>query len=177
MKHYLKTICLSVIMFIITIVAAFSQTVNIENKSVHDDATEIAEIIVYEIFEFDTLNLIIIDLPAASSIMGAVVKNKVEPHSYVMLLNQSMSLKSLRLTMSHEFIHVQQYENEGLEIFGDIWVWNPDNLLAKQGVTWGSMTFTGYDNRKFELDAVERELIVNKKLLKIIKNRKRDGKN
>jgi len=160
-------------LFAFMLVASVAQSqVVIENRTVHEDAYEIAEIIAKNILDIDTLTLIIIDLPKSSTLLGAVVKNKVEPHAYVMLLNSTLSVKALRLTMSHEFVHIKQYEDEGLEIFGDIWAWNPDNRKPKQGETWGSMTFTGYEAREFELDAQRREIIVNKKLLKIIKSNK-----
>jgi hypothetical protein len=67
-------------------------------------------------------------------------------------------------------VHIKQYEHEGLEIFGDIWVWNPDGLEDEQDVTWGSMTFTGYEVRGFELDAYERQVGIAKKTLRILKD-------
>jgi len=148
-----------------------SSRIYLENRTSIDEVGVIAEIIANEILDFDTLNVIILPLPRGSRLDGAVEQDQTRPHTYTLLINRNLSRKELTLTMSHEFIHIYQYEKEGLEIFGDIWVWNPDNLPLQQDVTWGSMTFTEYETRKFEVDAYERQWDVNKKLHKILKNR------
>lgn len=169
-----KIIILTVLLSLVTALLCSSQdNISISNNTEYVEATELA-ILIADILDIDTLNLTITNLPKSSTLLGAVVKNKMVDNTYVMVLNQSLSIKTLRLTMSHEFVHIKQYEHEGLEIFGDIWAWNPEGVEAKQDMTWGSMTFTGYEIRGFELDAAEREIKVNKQLCKIIKTQKKE---
>jgi hypothetical protein len=160
------------IIFVMLVVAmSINAQIHIENRTNIECAQVMSEIIAHDIMSFDTISVMIFPLPKSSTIDGAVVKNKCEPHTYTLLLNESLSVKRLMHTLAHEFVHIHQYEYEGLEIFGDIWVWNPDGLKEKQDVTWGSMTFTGYDTRKFEVDAHDRQWIVSKKLNKIMKTK------
>jgi hypothetical protein len=140
------------------------------NRMDASPALTISEIIANEVMDFDTLTVTIFPLPPNTTIQGAVSKHKEKPHTYTLHLNQSLSIKTLIETIAHEFVHIKQYEHEGLEIFGDIWVWNPDGLEDEQDVTWGSMTFTGYEVRGFELDAYERQVGIAKKTLRILKD-------
>jgi len=163
MKHLIL-----VVLFILGVNIANSQNNNnitIDNRTDVEDATLIAEIIAHEIIMFDdTLNVIIFPLPYNCRLEGAVVKNKCIPHTYTLLINESLSVKKLRLMMCHEFIHIDQYESGMLEIFGDIWIWGMDHEQ------WGSMTYTGYDTRLFEVDARKRQWNVNKILHTLIKS-------
>lgn len=163
----MKTIRL--ITVLIALSAALQGQINITSKADNWSAQTISEIIAYEIMGFDTLNVTIINLPSISTLEGALTKDKTRAHTYTLHLNQALSVKRLIATIAHEFVHIKQYEHEGLEIFGDIWVWNPEGVKEKQDVTWGSMTFTGYEIRGFELDAYEREIGVAKQVLKNLK--------
>jgi hypothetical protein len=139
-----------------------AQDINIEDRTGNECALLYANIIARDLLEFDTLNVIIIPLPKSSTLEGAVERDQTRAHTYTLLMNQSLSIKRLRLMMCHEFIHIKQYEHEGLNIFGDIWDWNGD---------WGSMTFTEYHHRTFEIDANERQFPLNKELTRELKRR------
>lgn len=162
------------IRFIVLFVAlstALQGQINIENRTRFEAVQTIAEIIAYDIMEFDTLNLTLFLLPKGGEIEGAVNPNIQKDHTYTMVIDESISLKKLMVMMAHEFVHIHQYEFEGLEIFGDIWVWNPDNLKSKQGVTWGSMTYTPYRAREFEKDAYRRQHAVAREVSRTLKSR------
>ena len=121
--------------------------------------------------EFDTLELVIFPLPPSPSLEGALNKNNFKEHTYTLVIDETMSLNRIIRTIAHEFVHVQQYEHGGLEIFGDIWVWNPDGLPSKQGITWGSLTYTEYRDRAFEIEAYEKQWAISRQVTRYLKQR------
>lgn len=140
------------------------QTVQIVNKTEHAEAAEIAEILA-DMMNIDTLCLLILPLEQQTDVLAGAVMPAADPHCFVMYLNKALSIKGVRIVMSHEFIHIKQYDTGDLDSYGDIWEYRG---------SWGSLTFTDYLDRPYERDAREQELYVNRELVRILKLRHND---
>lgn len=130
------------------------------NNNTEFDAGYLSFLLAYEIFDIDTLELIIHYLPSDDSgFYGLVSPLPFGEHRYLMLLNEDMDSIQLRETLSHEFIHINQHETGRLESFGNWFIWEGDTIKGNT---------VPYRDRPFEIEAYNNQDSILNELNKII---------
>jgi hypothetical protein len=128
--------------------------IDIINKTTYVDVCYMSYILSYEIFEIDTLKLLI--YPSTdNSFYGMVNPLPFGEHKYLLLLKTGLSDEMLKETLSHEFIHINQFETGRLESFGNWFVWEKDTILGEE---------VFYNDRPFEIEAYNNQDKIVKEL-------------
>jgi len=147
----------------------FPTSIEVNNYSGKSYIDTIAMVTLYNIMEYDTINLSIHDMPfdmpnEKHDIAGYMTVNPFQKHTYFLFVDpQCTSISNINL-IAHEMVHIQQYESGDLKHM-------PDN----SGVIYRGDTIRSkevpYDKRPHEIDAFKQELIIAKLLNKMIYNR------
>jgi hypothetical protein len=136
----------------------FPETVMVTNGTEYR-ADTVAMVLANKVFEMDTIDLKIFYLPDVVNegdmeFKGIVQKLPFGPHKYLLLLNKNMRWEELLIVISHEFIHIQQYESGRLIINGKDYWWE-----GEHGV------FDTYNtSRPFEKEAFSNQNKIKKEL-------------
>lgn len=142
----------------------FPESISVTNGTGYR-ADTIAMVLAHKIFNFDTLDIRIFYLPDHISdgdieFYGIAQQLPFGDHKYLILLGKNMSLSKVKLVMSHEFVHIDQYESGRLEISGKNYIWEGD-----PGV------FEGYDTRApFEVEAFTSQAQIKRELNRSLYN-------
>lgn len=142
----------------------FSNDINIYNHSESLRADTISYILAKKILKFDTLNIFIYNMPenllkSKLKYSGITEKIKYRDHSYRIFLKKNQSTLKLKLVLSHEFIHIFQYENKLLSVYDDFILYKNDTIDLKN---------IKYLDRAFEKDAFKYQVPISKYLNKIL---------
>ena len=91
-------------------------------------ADTIAMILAYDIFDIDEIDLKIYYLPEQDDeseieFFGFVQQLPFGEHKYLILLNRKMSFEKMKEVLSHEFVHIDQYERGDLIVSGKTYIW------------------------------------------------------
>ena len=74
-------------------------------------------------------------------------------------MNRKLNLTDLFSTLSHEFIHIDQYDRGDLEIIGKYAVWKGNTL---------DMTKVKYETRPFEKEAFGKQDAIKKEVKELL---------
>jgi len=135
--------------------------IKIKNLTTFTEASYMSFILSYNVFEIDTLDLIICYLPLSGEgdleFSGIVAPLPFGTHRYLMLLNKNLGVDELRETLSHEFIHINQHETGRLVSLGNMFIWEGDTINPD----------VVYRDRPFEIEAYNNQDEILKQLNKI----------
>lgn len=128
--------------------------ITIKNQTTYIDACYISYILSYEIFEIDTLELLIY-YTTDSDFYGFLSQIPFGEHRYLLLIKPNLNDNELKETLSHEFIHINQYETGRLKSFGNIYIWEGDTIKGNNVL---------YNDRPFEKEAYKNQSKILRKL-------------
>jgi len=138
----------------------FPKTIIVENNTEYDKLDTIIYVLANKVFNLDTLEINV--YPIKHKIDNEnyefyAYTNKIyfKSHSYIIYVNPNLSFSDLKLTVSHEFIHIKQYERDDLEII--------DNVAKFKGRKY-DLRDIEYMDRPFEIEAFNKQ---NKILFKL----------
>jgi hypothetical protein len=150
-------------------VFTFPASMVVQNYSGKSYIDTIAMVTLYNIMEYDSINLSIHDMPYNMStpthdIAGYMTVNPYQRHVYFLFVDPQCTTVSNIDLIAHEMVHIQQYESGDLKY-----------LMDNSGVIYKGDTIRSedvpYDKRPHEIDAFAQERILAKSLNKMIYNR------
>ena len=141
------------------------ESVEIINGTNYKKLDAIVKALAYKIFKFNEIRLHIHYLPkhinsGEVQYFGIVEKAFDTEHSYIILLSKHLGVRRLKRILSHEFVHINQYERYDLIVNGTDFVWKGEE---------GNFKEIPYKDRGFEIEALERQATVLKDLNKILR--------
>ena len=143
----------------------FPSTLNVNNNTEYKKADTIVLVLANKIFNFDTLDILLYDIPnimnktSNMDLYAIVQKLPFKNHSYLIFLKPNMDLEKLKLSISHEFIHIKQYENGELILYDRYAIWHDRIIFFKE---------LEYEKRPFEIEAFSKQYKIRKELNKIL---------
>jgi len=138
----------------------FPETINIVNGTNYEKADTIVLVLANKIFNLNTLNLKIYYLSdlivSEDMIYNAIIQQLHFGHNnYLLLLNKNLSLSQLKLTLSHEFVHINQYQSGDLKVYKHYAIFKGDSIFFRD---------VKYRDRSFEKDAFKNQTKILKEL-------------
>jgi hypothetical protein len=126
----------------------YPHTISIENNT-RFRADTIVLALAHHVFQMDTLDILIHYIPVTINSGSMQFFAIVHPlpfgkNRFLILLNRRMSFTELLISISHEFIHIEQYLNGDLKISGNYAIWKGDTI---------DMRLVPYEERPFEIEA------------------------
>lgn len=160
MKKVFKIIISILVVIALTVFFFFITSKKIENvepsfQVINKTNYKNADTLVYhlsQIFGYDTLKIHLISIPNVLNYYAIV--QKLKDHEYVILLNNSLSNENLKLALSHEFIHIRQYETGDLLSFKRHVFYKGDSISID----------VKYSERVYEQEAFKEQYEIVKKL-------------
>ena len=145
----------------------FPETVMVTNGTEHDRADTIVMVLANKILGMDTIDVKVYYIPdvvqqGEMEFYGIVQQLPFGEHKYLILLNKRMSLSNLKSTLSHEFVHIDQFERGDLIIYGNMYDWEDE-----KGKLFSDIK---YQDRPFEVEARKEQGKVVKELNKLLYN-------
>lgn len=142
----------------------FPETISIINGTKYEKADTIIFVLANKIFHLDTLDLIIYYIPdiinSGEMEYYAIVQHLLFGHNkYLILLNKNLSLSKLKISLSHEFVHINQYQSGDLRFYATYAIYKGDSILFKD---------VKYEDRSFEKEAFFNQGKITKKLNKFL---------
>lgn len=141
----------------------FPETIVVKNYTSIQRADTVVMIILNKIMYCDTMTVNLYKLSDMFdsndiTINAHTVVNPFEKHSFNIYIKENLSYEEMKLTLSHELIHVKQMNDSKLSIFDNGYVWNKDSFNYKN---------VSYKSRPYEIEAFDNMLSVMSKLDKI----------
>lgn len=143
----------------------FPSTLVVENSTQYDKADTICLYLAHQVLGLDTLNLIIVYIPEVvqpkeMELYGIVQYIPFKPNQFLILLNRDkMSLTKLKETLSHEFVHIDQYLSGDLVVYPLFAIYKGEDVYLKE---------VPYEERPFEKEAFAIQGKFYKKLNKLL---------
>ena len=143
----------------------FLKTLAIENATKYNRADTICLYLAHQILGLDTINLMIANIPehlnnGEMEFQGMVQMTSFKHNQFLILLNKkNLSFSKLKLTLSHEFIHINQYISGDLIVYPKFAIYKGEKIYFSK---------TKYKNRPFEKEAFKNQSKIMKKLDKFL---------
>ena len=142
----------------------FPETVMVTNGTHFEKADTLVMVLANIILDLDTVDIKIYYIPdvvnsGKMEFYGIVQQLPFGEHKYLILLNKKLNLSKLKLTLSHEFIHIDQYERDDLFINGNMYDWKGETKFFSD---------VKYNDRPFEKEAMGEQGNVVKQLNKLL---------
>ena len=143
----------------------FPSTVSVRNHSSYSRADTVIMVLATKVFSFDTLSIRLYDIPeiterqSSMELFAMVQQLPFEEHSYILFLRPGMDDEKMKLSLSHEFVHICQYERGELIMYGSYAIWN-DIVIRLSDVP--------YMERPFEIEAFLQQRSVKKRLNRVL---------
>lgn len=136
----------------------FPESLVIENNTDYERIDTIVLVLAYKIFNLDNNTIIINNIPKYFlnkdiEYYGIVQKYSFN-NTYIIFVKENMSTSKLKTVLSHEFIHIQQYEN-GLIMTDEYVIYNGDKIYFDK---------VEYENRSYEIEAFKKQYKIKKQL-------------
>ena len=145
----------------------FPTTLTIENNTGFEDIDTIALVLAHKVFEYDTMHIIVVYIPdhiGSGEVDGEeymfeafVQQIPFLPHRYLVLMNKKTSKRKLQEVLSHEFVHIKQYESGDLYVYGNMYDWKGET---------NRFSDVKYMERPFEKEAFKNQSKIKKELQK-----------
>jgi len=112
----------------------------------------------------DTIEILLYYIPdhlnsGEMEFYGIVQQTPFDKKKFLILVNKKLDLSDLFSTLSHEFIHIDQYHRGDLGIIGKYAVWKGDTL---------DMTEVKYETRPFEKEAFAKQTAIKKEVKELL---------
>jgi len=139
-------------------VRTFPETVMVTNGTEYR-ADTIVKVLAYDVFDINTLDLKIYYIPIVANegemeFFGFVQKLPFGEHKYLILLKRGLAFEKLKEILSHEFVHIDQYERGDLQVSGKTYIWKGEPGVVEK-----------YDiSLPFEMEAFKSQHNVKKEL-------------
>lgn len=140
----------------------FPETLVVENYTDADKVDTIAMVILNKIMGYDTMNIKIYQMPGhlekdnKLEFIAFIQQVPFNDQMYVVFLQSRASIGRIKMAMSHEFVHLYQFETGKLKTIDQYgYVWKGDTVKFSE---------VEYENRPYEIEAfregpkIEREL-------------------
>lgn len=142
----------------------YPASINVINGTKFEKADTIILSLAHQIFKLDTVDIMVYYIPnhlnsGDIEFYGIVQQLPYDDRKFLILVNRNLNLTKLFETLSHEFIHIDQYSRGDLEIFEHYAIWKGDTL---------DMLEVKYDDRLFEKEAFRNQDMVARELKKLL---------
>jgi len=138
----------------------YPETIKIINGTEFSKADTIILSLAHQVFKFDSVQILLYYIPdhlnsGEMEFYGIVQQTPFDKNKFLILVNRKLDLTDLFTTLSHEFVHIDQYKRGDLEIIGKYAVWQGDTL---------DMTQVKYETRPFEKEAFGNQRVIAKEV-------------
>ena len=143
----------------------FSESLAVNNMTDYDKVDTLSLYLAHQILGLDTLNLIVVYIPehineGETEYYGIVQQLPFKKNQFIILLNKNkMSLTKLKETLSHEFVHIQQYISGDLVVYPLYAIYKGEDVYLKE---------IDYEDRPFEKDAFSKQHKYKRELDKLL---------
>jgi hypothetical protein len=146
------------------VVYEYPSSITITNGTSFLKADTIILSLAHHIFEIDTMDILLYYIPdhinaGEMEFYGIVQQMPFDKKKFLILVNRKLNLPKLFETLSHEFVHIDQYSRGDLEIIGKYAIWKGDTI---------DMTYAKYEDRPFEIEAFSGQSEIAKELKKLL---------
>jgi len=146
------------------VVYEYPESLTVTNGTSFSKADTIVLSLAHQIFKIDTLDILIYYIPehinsGEIEFYGIVQQTPFDKKKFLILVNRKMNLSKLFETLSHEFVHINQYDEGSLSIDGKYAIWKGDTI---------NMLEMKYDARPFEREAFAKQTQISKELKKLL---------
>jgi len=146
------------------VVYEYPETIKITNGTSFPKADTIILSLAHQIFQMDTIEILLYYIPdhlnsGEMEFYGIVQQTPFDKKKFLILVNKKLDLSDLFSTLSHEFIHIDQYHRGDLGIIGKYAVWKGDTL---------DMTEVKYETRPFEKEAFAKQTAIKKEVKELL---------
>lgn len=144
----------------------FPETIVVEN-STNYRADTICMHLAHSILELDTINLILVYIPehvneGEMEFYAIVQYLPFKKNQFLILLNRDrLSLGKLKMALSHEFVHIDQYLRGDLSLYPKYAIWKGEDIYFGE---------VPYEDRPFEKEAFANQGKYLKQLNKFLYN-------
>ena len=145
----------------------FPKTISINNTTHYKNYDTTLMIIINKIFKHDTIHLDVYYvnnflINDKFDIKAHIIKHYFIPHTYMLFLNKNLNDMEILTILTHEMIHLHQYETNTLKISteSDYYIYDNDT---------NRMIDVPYLDRLYEIDAYQLTEEIMRKYLEIIK--------
>jgi len=144
----------------------YPETIKVHNGTNFSKADTIILTLANQIFKIDTAEIFIYYVPEhlnseSMQFYGIVQQSEFDNKKFIIFVNKKLSTKDLLETLSHEFVHIDQYDRGDLKIIGNYFIWKGDTV---------DMRDVKYEYRPFEKEAFSKQSYITKKLVKLLYN-------
>jgi len=148
-------------------VLTFPDTV-VVNNATDKDVDKIVKALAYNVLGYDTIDILIAKVPPHLEnidnidIRAFIVKSIFADNVYTIYLSETLKPSEYKKVLSHEFIHVDQFQKGDLIQMGlrtDGIIYKGDTIFYKE---------TDYDRRPHELDAYKKQGRIYNELDKVL---------
>ena len=110
------------------VVYEYPETIKITNGTTFPKADTIILALAHQVFKMDTVEILLYYIPdhlnsGEMEFYGIVQQTPFDKKKFLILVNRKLDLSDLFTTLSHEFIHIHQYDRGDLEINGKYAIW------------------------------------------------------
>ena len=143
----------------------FPTTLEVTNMTDYNRADTLCLYLAHHVLELDTMDLSIVYIPEHVQpkdveLFAIVQQLPFGKNQFLILLQRDeLSLSKLKIALSHEFVHVEQYLSGDLQIYPLYAVWKGEDIYFGE---------VPYDERPFEQDAFKRDGKFRKELNKAL---------
>lgn len=141
----------------------FPSTIIVENGTTNRMSDTISMAILNKVMEYDTMTIQIFPMPSIfmNSFIGIITKVNFEKHRYVVFLQNGVNIEIMKVVLSHEFVHLKQYELGTLQTLPNSvgYVWKGDTVKYID---------VKYEDRPYEIEAFSQGPHILNKLNKIL---------
>lgn len=140
----------------------FPDTLVVNNYTEHSNADTITMVLLHEIFDYDTMKVNIFDLSnfkqmRNTEFSGYIIKNRNFDKSYDIFIAKKLPI-SLNKILSHEIIHLNQFETGRLKYVDD----QPSKMIYEGDTI--DLNSVDYYERPFEKDAFSKQSSITRQL-------------
>lgn len=146
------------------VVYEYPETIKITNGTTFPKADTIILALAHQVFKMDTVEILLYYIPdhlnsGEMEFYGIVQQTPFDKKKFLILVNRKLDLSDLFTTLSHEFIHIHQYDRGDLEINGKYAIWQGDTI---------DMTEVKYEFRPFEKEAFGKQTAIKKEVKELL---------
>jgi hypothetical protein len=146
------------------VVYEYPSSLTVTNGTLFPKADTIILSLAHHIFKMDTLDILLYYIPdhlnsREMEFYGIVQQMPFDRKKFLILVNKNLDFSKLFETLSHEFVHINQYSRGDLAIIGKNAIWKGDTI---------DMLQVKYEDRPFEREAFSKQSSISQDLKKLL---------
>jgi len=143
----------------------FPKTLIVENATDYHRADTIALVLANKVLHLDTLNLMMVYIPeiineGETEFYAMVQRLPFKKNQFLLLLSRkNLNLSKLKISLAHEFIHIDQHISGDLVVWGSSATWKGESYVFEEN---------DYRKRPWEREAFSRQVKITNDLKKLL---------